>query len=476
MNKLNRKAAETDLMDMKLVPLSEVAEGFCRHRKNNGEPCKRRAVVMGVCPSHLQSIGGHIFVTDRHAPEFPGWDEKRYFSYCRACGELESDGHTLELCPVRRVNPDVPYPPSPRLPNRLQYQFARPARATIALNGKRINATCCGPIVAYRIEPDAEGLTWEVFHLPSRSLIAHLDSEKASIKLMREICHDGVELDFKDPMKMDHAARFHINLVVTHGGKGKFALMPGGILAWNAEKPYFRTRQETSFYWMKEESKEKIECWGPFGFVVKDSEVFLHSLDEPFHGPLFRATSREQAIAFSKAATALNLNWRERCSKESRYYPETLRGIEKLIADFHGAIRPKDGLLPPQPPPPPEPLPKPATMPDLAPTEISIATTEGPLSVSAYVIAEHFAVHRPIDYREHGYVLTHLPTGYQIGRCNNMQTCLDVIPELASLGGWNFANPRLISSKFEMQVPETMKALNRHGINTGRQTGTIRIM
>lgn len=475
MNKQNRKPVETDLMDMKLVPLSEVAEGFCRHRKNNGEPCKRRAVVMGVCPSHLQSIGGHTFITDRHDPEFPGWEQKKNFSYCRACGELESDGHALELCPVRRVDPAVSYPPSPRLPNRLQYQCAKPARATISLKGKQTCATCCGPFAAYRIEPDAGGLTWEIFHLPSHRKVAHCDSETASIKTMREICHDGIELDFTDPMRMDHDSRFHINLVIGYGNQGKPAHMPGGILAWNATKPYYRTRKETSFYWMKEE--EKIECWGPFGFAVKDSEVLLQSLDEPFHGTLFWIPSREQAIAFSKAAAALNLNWRESCRNEgSRYEPETLRGIEKLISDFQGAVRWRAGLLPQAPAPPPEPLPKLPSAPDTAPTEISIATTDGPRSVSAYVIAEHFAVHRPLDPRESGYVLSHAPTGYQIGRCGDIQACLDVIPELAALEDWGFTDPRLISSKFEMQIPKTVEALNRHGIISSRRAVTIRIM
>jgi hypothetical protein len=473
MNKPNRKAVEIDIMDMKLVPLSEVAEGFCRHRKNNGEPCKRRAVVMGVCPSHLQSIGGHIFVTDNKDPEFPGWEQKENFSYCRACGQLES-GHTLELCPVRSVNPAASYPPSPLLPNRLLYQFAKPERTTIAMRGKQINATCCGPFAAYRIKPDTGGLTWEVFHLPSRRRVAHLDSEAASIKTMRKICHRGVDLDFADPMRMNHDSRFYISLANEDGERGKPAHMPGGILAWSAAKPYYRTRKETDFHWMKE--GEKIECWGPFGFAIKDSEVLLQNLDEPSYGTLFWLPSREQAIAFSKAATALNLNWRRSYSKDGYYYePETIRGIEKLISDFQGIICWRTGLLPQPPPEPPRELPLVAGM---TSTEISIATDQGPRKIPAYVVAEYFAVHCPLDPQQKGYVLSHKPSGYQMGISNDISSCLEAMPELVALGNWNFARPRDISSELLAQAQKAQDVLSRHGVmpTCHSITLTVRIM
>jgi hypothetical protein len=466
MNKLNRKAAETDLMDMKLVPLSEVAEGFCRHRKNNGEPCKRRAVVMGVCPSHLQSIGGHIFVTDSYDPEYQDRKQKENFSYCRACGELEGNGHALELCPVRRANPGRMYPPSPNLPNRLQYQFAKPERTTVALNGKRINATCCGPFSAYRIKPDAEGLNWEILHLPSRSKVAHLDSEEATIKTMRKICHEGVDLDFTDPMRMNHDSRFYINFATT-----KIANLPGGILAWTAAKAYYRTEKETHFYWMKD--SEKIECWGPFGFVAEKSGVSLHRLDCPHGGAFFWVPSHKTAVALSKTATALNLNWNEKHSRErgSFFDPETLRGIAKLTTDFQGVNLRSDlwQLLPPSP------LPQLPSDPKTQPTEVSIATSEGPRSVLAYIVADYFAIHRPLNAQERWYVLTHLPTGYQIATNSDIQACLNAALELAALGNWNVIEPDLVASRFKLQTPKELKALQKHNMITSPWSITVSV-
>jgi len=472
MNKPNRKKpAETDLMDMKLVPLSEVAEGFCRHRKNNGEPCKRRAVVMGVCPSHLRSksVGGHIFETDRYDPEFTGWGQKKDFSYCRACGEPESNGRARELCPVRRVDPSVQYPPSPKLPNRLQYKFAKPIRETITVKGTQTVATCCGPFAAYRIEPDAAGFTWEIFHVPSRRKVVHLDSETASIKVMREICHEGVDLDFKDPMTMSRWPRHYINMALNDHDRGKLARERGGILAWTAAKPYFQTGKETNFYWAREQ--EKIECWGSFGFQAKGTETCLYSLDEP-GGWLFVAPSREQAIVFAKAATALNLNWKRVGVRQEGFYtqvyePEALAGIKKLISEFRNVIRWRDDLLPAAPPPPqppPKALPELPSHPDLKPVEIFITTREGPWKVSAYVVAEHFAIHRPPDSREDGCVLTHAPTGYKIGQSNDIEACLTAALRLKPLADWSFANPILACLSIMPQAAKALRILNRCGV------------
>lgn len=466
MNMPNRKAAEMDIMDMKLVPLSEVAEGSCRHRKNNGELCKRRAVVMGVCPSHLQSIGGHLFITDYHDPEYPGWDKKKDFSYCRACGELENGSQALELCPVRRTNPAIWYPPSPKLPKRLQYKFARPERKMIILGKKQVKATCYGPFVAYRIEPDVAGLTWEVLHLQSQRKVAHRDSEKASVDVMRRIC-DGIDLDFTDTINMNRKVRDRINHSAGSGDGGRPAHMPGGILNWTAAKARYRTKKATGFYWMKE--KERVECWGPFGFAEKDGGVELYCLDQPQHGSIFWIPSHKQAIAFSKAATALNLNWRQDWYRtESRYYePEVLHGIAKLVADIEGIrmILHLWGLLPSPP------LPSLPSVPVAQPIEISIATTEGPRSVSAYVVAEHFAIHRPLSFQVKCYILTHIPTGYQMGWCNDLQTCLTAALELASLGGWEVADQAAVASRFKMRIPDELEMLQRHGLTTSSSWG-----
>ena len=246
--------------------------------------------------------------------------------------------------------------------------------------------------------------------------------------------------------------------------------MPGGILAWSAAKPYYRTRKETTFHWTKE--GEKIECWGPFGFVIDDLGVSLHSLDEPSHEALFWAPSREQAIALAKAATALNLNWREFYGEQGRRYEQrTLDGIAKLILDFKDVIRWRSDLFPQ--PPEPEPLPELPSAPNTKPLEISLATKKGPRSILAYVIAEHFAIHRPLDPRECGYVITHAPTGYKIGQCDDLQACLDAISGLATLEDWGFTSLEQVSSRFRIQIPQALEVLNRCNVTPTQSHATV---
>ncbi len=450
-----------DLMDLQLVPRPQIADGFCEYPKKDGVPCKRHAISMEVCSSHLRSIGGHLFIFDNYDP---GWleEERERYSFCRACGRAKDDVSALELCPVRRNAPEAPCPTSPDLPTRLQYRFAKPEHGVMILVGpQRISAIRHGPFAAYRSAPDTDGRDWRVLHLPSHMPVAALDSEKTCLSLMKRMCGDGVELDFRDPMEMNRDSRFHLRLSVIFHREGRCVRAKGGILTWTAHKAYSRKRSETGFYW--QQKNVRVECWGPFAFELKETKVLLRNLEESQGWSIFSAPSRERAIAFSRAAAALDLDWWMSCTThEPRYRAETRAGVGKLLAEFPDVVCLDRDLLPELP-----------IIPGYDAVEVTIATTEGPKKVLAFVIGDHFAVHRPLNQREAGYVLLHIPTGHLAGRCDDISPLFAAAEKLASIGDWNFTDPQDIPSDLRTKAPEVLR---KHGATPAGDKIAIRFV
>jgi hypothetical protein len=422
---------------------------------------------MGVCSSHLRSIGGHLFVFDCYDPDWRE-EERERFSFCRACGKVKDDVSVRELCPVRRNAPEAPFPISPDLPTRLQYRFAKPEREVVIFpKSQRVSVSAVrhGPFAAYRSAPDTDGRDWQVSHLPSHLPVAALDSEKTSLSLMKRMCGAGVDLDFRDPMKMNRDSRFHLRLLVIYHREGRCIRVPGGILTWTAHKAYFRKRSETGFFWQKK--GVKVECWGPFAFELKEAEVLLRNLEEPGYGHIFKASSRERAIAFSQAAANLDLNWwTSHNTSEPTYQAETRNGVGKLLAEFPDVVCLDWDLLPELP-----------VIPGYDAVEVAIATTKGPKIVFAFVIGGYFAVHRPLNRSEVGYVLSHIPTGHLVARCDDISPLFAAVKELTSVGDWSedwsFAHPEEIPLFLKTKAPEV---LYKHGATPAGGKITIRFI
>ncbi len=456
-----------DPAEVRTRPHFHAEPGYCTFPKKDGVPCKRTILTSGVCTSHLRSIGGHLFVFDNHDPGWYGEDEAyERRSFCRACGTVHDAATQMELCPARRNAPNAPCPPSPNLPSRLCYRFAKPEKGvSVPVGGQTLTGTKHGPFLAYRTEPDASCRDWRVLHLPSQKMVALLDSEKASLALMKEICHHGTELDFTHPMMMDHDARFHIRLAVLYLRQGRCVRAPGGVLSYSADHAYLLPFRITRFYWNGRQ--RETECWGPFGFEPADEGVILRPLEEPYHSPqLFRAPNHERAVAFAKAAAAMDLEWWTSSStQEARWQSRTRRGVGMLLDEFPDVECLDPELV----------FDVPATLPAVPGKtiiEIPLATTEGPITVEAYAAGSHFAVHRPLSRKEAGYVLSHLPTGRCAGRSAELLPLFDAATELAELGDWSFTSLGDMSADLKA-APEV---LHRHGVQPAGFAFTVRFL
>jgi len=421
-----------DLIEMKVRPHAHAEDGFCIKTGKDGNPCRRRAVAFDVCISHLRSIGGHLFIFDANAP-----DLRNRHSYCRACAAVKDDATALELCPARRNDPGAPCPTSPDLPSRLQYKFAKPERTE--------DGVACGPFLARSVRNGPPEKSWLVTHLPSKAPVATLDSERASAAFMRTVCKEGAELDFRDPMKMDTWARFHITMAIRYFRKGACARVPGGVLTWTAKRAYWRTRDQTHLYWQSVAGK--IECWGPFAFQRRNERVCLWPLDEPRRNPCFVAPSSERAIAFAKAAAERDLDWY--CSSNG-FEPATRDAVGQLLEAFPDVACLRRDLA--------SELPR---VPGMKPTKVTLATDRGSTKVAGYVVKDHFAVHRPLNPKDCGFVLTHLPTGRLMGNAETIPPLLAAVDELAGMGDWGFSNAAHVPDELRSKPVDVMR---KHGV------------
>ncbi len=329
--------------------MRKLKHGTCQGT-TKGEPCKQGPVSGSIyCISHLRHFGGHLFVLDQNDPEWLREGHER-MSYCRACGAIKDEKTLLEPCAIRQNRPESICPTSDWLPTRLQYRFAKAERgAMVVIGGRRMIGAKHGPFFAYRSAECGNGFAWQVLHVPSQMPVAALDSEKESLALMRQMCKDGIELDFKDPMRMDRHARFFLHLSVRHYCReDRCVRIPGGLLTMTAKKAYFRQSWEVDF--LRGKTKEKAECWGPFGFGSVAEGIVLWPLEYRYYPAAFLAPSRERAIAFSKAAAALDLDWWEdhyqEGSKYRSHHPETRASVASLLAGFPDVRCLNEGLLP----------------------------------------------------------------------------------------------------------------------------------
>jgi len=161
MNKPNRKKpAETDLMDMKLVrcPKSRKASAGTARTTANRANGARLSWVSARRTSDRSLSEVTSFETDRYDPEFTGWGRRKIFHTAAPVANRRATAAPGNFALYAALNPSVQYPPSPKLPNRLQYKFAKPIRETITVKGTQTVATCCGPFAAYRIRTGCGGV------------------------------------------------------------------------------------------------------------------------------------------------------------------------------------------------------------------------------------------------------------------------------------------------------------------------------
>lgn len=326
-----------DSIGMRIVRrVHDADDGSCAYLRKDGSPCKSPVAAMHACVSHLRQIGGHLWVFDVNEPDWAMRKGDR-LSFCRACAEIKTKKTALALCPIRRNDPEAPCPTSTDLPMRLQYRFAQEERRNVAIDGSEVNAPCVGPFALSQVQPDAEGRTWRVYHIPSRSPVALLDSKFAGFSLMRKICSAGVELDFRDPMKMHHDTRSRIDSAVRYLRKGNCVRVPGGVLTWAPRK---HMRPWRSLEWNLRDRKGSAECWGPFVFLPTEQGIKLLNLGEHYAMPaVFHAPSHERAVAFARAVAAMDLEWCEsHSSTKPRYAVETREGAERALAAFPDVV------------------------------------------------------------------------------------------------------------------------------------------
>lgn len=70
---------------------------------------------------------------------------------------------------------------------------------------------------------------------------------------------------------------------------------------------------------------------------------------------------------------------------------------------------------------------------------ITILTTNGPVEITAFRVAEHFAIHDPIG--ESGVAVTHIATGYRCFLVGTIGMAIETANALARIGDvWDFTS------------------------------------